>query len=214
MLLGGFYRVKIQHNSRQIPSNKKFTANKNYSDLVYGYLQQKSKLDESLGVRYIPKKEIRYISMAEELGLSRQTISKKMKGLQEQGLLYWDEKNKRYVLTTLEAELAALLPCDTVRVLCVNLQERSLSILAYLIKTYCQHGFKPCEINIDIMKQHVGLNVDNRGYNNQVIKDILALLWKLGFINFHVEKTFDAKTGGFKIRYILDRVDNKVEFFK
>lgn len=204
--------MEIQHNSRQIPSNEKYTANKKYSDLVYGYLQQKSVLDESLGLRYLPKKEVKYTQMAEDLGLSRQTASRKFNNLIEQDLVYYDEGNKRYILTKLEADLAALLPCDTVRILCVNLQERSLSILAYLIKTYFQHGQRPCEINIDVIKNHVGLNVDNRGRNNEVIKDIFLLLKKLGLIEYHTEKTFDAVSGGFKTRYILDKVDNKVDF--
>ena len=204
--------MEIQHNSRQLPSNEKYTANKKYSDLVYGYLQQKSVLDESLGLRYLPKKEVKYTQMAEDLGLSRQTASRKFNNLIEQDLVYYDEGNKRYILTKLEADLAALLPCDTVRILCVNLQERSLSILAYLIKTYFQHGQRPCEINIDVIKNHVGLNVDNRGRNNEVIKDIFLLLKKLGLIEYHTEKNFDAVSGGFKTRYILDKVDNKVDF--
>lgn len=204
--------MEIQHNSRQIPSNEKYTANKKYSDLVYGYLQQKSVLDESLGLRYLPKKEVKYTQMAEDLGLSRQTASRKFNNLIEQDLVYYDEGNKRYILTKLEADLAALLPCDTVRILCVNLQERSLSILAYLIKTYFQHGQRPCEINIDVIKNHVGLNVDNRGRNNEVIKDIFLLLKKLGLIEYHTEKNFDAVSGGFKTRYILDKVDNKIDF--
>lgn len=204
--------MEIQHNSRQIPSNEKYTANKKYSDLVYGYLQQKSVLDESIGLRYLPKKEIKYTQMAEDLGLSRQTASRKFNNLIEQDLIYYDEGNKRYILTKLEADLAALLPCDTVRILCVNLQERSLSILAYLIKTYFQHGQRPCEINIDVIKNHVGLNVDNRGRNNEVIKDIFLLLKKLGLIEYHTEKNFDAVSGGFKTRYILDKVDNKIDF--
>ena len=202
----------MQHNSRQIPSNKIYTANKQYSDLVYGYLQQKSILDETSGVRYLLKKDIKFTQMAEDLGLSRQTASRKFNGLIDEDLVYYDEEAKRYILTKLEADLAALLPCDTVRVLCVNLQERSLSTLAYLIKSYYQHGKEPYEINLDILKAHVGLSVDNRGRNNQVIKDILMLLKKLGFVEYHVDKDFSAETGGFRTKYVIDRVDNSINF--
>ena len=80
------------------------------------------------------------------------------------------------------------------------------------MKTYFQHGQKPCEINIDIIKEHVGLNVDNRGKNNQIIKDIFVLLRQLGFIEYHIEKDFDVVSGGYKTKYILDKVDNKVDF--
>lgn len=204
--------MEIQHNSRQVPSHEKITSNKKYSDLVYGYLQQKSVLDEGNGIRYLAKKEIKYTQMAEDLGLSRQTASRKFNDLIAEDLVYYDEENKRYVLTKLEADLAALLPCDTVRVLCVNLQERSLSTLAYLIKSYYQHGKESYEVNLDILKAHVGLSVDNRGRNNQVIKDILMLLKKLGFVEYHVDKDFSAETGGFRTKYVIDRVDNSINF--
>lgn len=206
--------MELQHNSRQIPSNKKYTANKKYSDLVYGYLQQKSKLDETSGIRFLEKREVKYTQMAEDLGLSRQTASRRINDLISEDLLYYDEDTKRYILRRLEAELAALLPCDTVRVLCVNLQERSLSVLAYLIKSYCQHGKEPYEVNLDILKAHIGLSVDNRGKNNQVVKDILLLLKRLGFVEYHVDRDFCAETGGFKTKYVIDRVDNCVDFAK
>lgn len=204
--------MEMQHNSRQIPSNKIYTANKQYSDLVYGYLQQKSYLDENTGIRFLPKKEVKYTQMAEDLGLSRQTASRKFNSLIKEDLVYYDEENKRYILTKLEADLAALLPCDTVRVLCVNLKERSLSTLAYLLKSYYQHGKTSYEVNLDILKAHVGLSVDNRGKNNQTIKDILLLLKKLGFIEYHIDRDFSAESGGFKTKYVIDKVDNCVEF--
>ena len=34
--------MEIQKNSRQIPSNEIYTANKQYSDILYGYLQHNS----------------------------------------------------------------------------------------------------------------------------------------------------------------------------
>ena len=129
----------------------------------------------------------------------------------EEGLIYFDAPNKRFILSTLEAELATLLPDDTIRVLCNTLQERCLSILAYLIKTFVQHESKPCEINLDIIKTYVGLSKSNRGTNNEVVRDIFVVLKKLGLIEYHTEKIFDAKTGGYKSRYILDKVDNRVE---
>ena len=50
--------MEIQHNSRQIPSNKELTSNKKYSDIFYGYLQQKSHLDKESGLRFLWKKEL------------------------------------------------------------------------------------------------------------------------------------------------------------
>lgn len=206
--------MQIQKNSRQIPSNEKYTANKNYSDILYGYLQHMSILDETIGVRYIEKKDIKYTKIAEDLGVTRQTVSKKFNSLIEEGLISFDAGNKRYLLRVLEAELATLLPDDTVKVLCNTLQERCLSVLAYLLKTYIQHGESSCEVNMDIIKGHVGLSKSNRGTNNEVIRDIFMILKKLGLIEYRIEKSLDSNTGGYRSKYVLERVDNRVQFFE
>lgn len=204
----------IEKNSRQIPSNEKYTANKNYSDILYGYLQHISVLDETLGVRYIEKKDIKYTKIAEDLGVTRQTISKKFNNLIEEGLLSFDGSSKRYYLLVLEAELATLLPNDTVRVLCNTLQERCLSVLAYLLKTYVQHGCQPCEVSLEVIKGYVGLSKTNRGSNNEIIRDIFIVLNRLGLIQYKLEKVLDQATGGYKTKYILEEVNNQVRFFE
>ena len=73
--------MEIQKNSRQIPSNEIYTANKQYSDILYGYLQHNSQLDEVSKIRYIPKKEISYVKLAQELNMHRQTVSSKFNNL-------------------------------------------------------------------------------------------------------------------------------------
>lgn len=206
--------MTIEKNSRQIPSNEKYTANKNYSDILYGYLQHISSLDEELGIRYIYKKDIKYIKIAEDLGLSRQTVSKRFNGLVEEGLLSFDTSGKRYMLRVLEADLATLLPDDTVKILCNTLQERCLSVLAYLLKTYIQHGEEECEVNMDIIKKYVGLSKSNRGTNNEIIRDIFLVLKRLGLIEYRLEKSMDVTTGGYKSKYVLEKVDNRVRFFE
>ena len=47
---------------------------------------------------------------------------------------------------------------------------------------------------------------------NEVIKDIFIILKQLGLIEYHVNKEIDKTTGGYRSRYILDRVDNRVQF--
>lgn len=204
--------MEIQKNSRQIPSDERYTANKNYSDILYGYLQHTSLLDQELNLRYIPKADIKYTSIAAELGITRQTVSKKFNNLIDEGLLVYDEGNKRYILSTLEAELATLLPSETIKVLYNTLQERCLSILAYLLKTYVQHGESECAVNLDVIKKYVGLSKSNRGTNNEVIKDIFLVLRKLGLIEYRIENARDPITGGYKTVYVLEKVDNRIVF--
>lgn len=204
--------MDIQKNSRQIPSDKVYTANKQYSDILYGYLQHNSYLDEKNNVRYIPKKEISYTKLAEVLNMHRQTVSAKFNNLIKQGLVIYNEDLKRYELVVIDATLATLLPDDTVRICYNTLQDRCLSILAYLLKTYIQHGEQPCQISIDVIKMYVGICVSNRGCSNEIVKDCLKMLQKLGFISYHKDKITDEKTGGIKFIYILDKVNNSITF--
>lgn len=204
--------MEIQKNSRQIPSDKIYTANKQYSDILYGYLQHNSYLDDVRQVRYIPKKEISYVKMAEILNMHRQTVSSKFNSLIKQGLIYYNEGERCYELVNIDANLATLLPDETIRVCYNTLQDRCLSILAYLLKTYIQHGEESCQISLDVIKSYVGVCVSNRGCNNQIVRDCLMVLEKIGFIQYHVEKEVDPKTGGVKTIYFLDKVNNFITF--
>ena len=205
-------KMQVFYDSRQIPSDKSLTGNKKYSDLLYGYLQVVSEREEGTNIRYIEKKNLKFTKIAADLQISRQTVASRLNNLIDMGLLKYDEVKKRYEFITIQKDLAALLPKPTVRILCNTLRERSLSILAYLLKSYFQHGQKPFNINIDILKAQVGLSSANRGTNNEVITDTLILLKKLGFIDYKVVKEMDKVSGGFKTVYILLSVDNYIDW--
>lgn len=202
--------MEIQKNSRQIPSDKIYTANKKYSDILYGYLQNHSYLDTKRNIRYIPKTELKYARIAADLQLCRQTVSTRFNNLMKQHLVFYNELEKRYELVPLEANLATLLPNDTIRILCNTLQERCLTILSYLLKTYIQHKESPCQINLDIIKEQIGLNRDNRGLNNQIVTDCFQVLQQLGLIIYDKIRVRDMKSGGMKTVYVLERVNNEV----
>ena len=212
MLKIGGEKMQVFYDSRQIPSDKSLTGNKKYSDLLYGYLQVVSEREEGTNIRYIEKKNLKFTKIAADLQISRQTVASRLNNLIDMGLLKYDEVKKRYEFITIQKDLATLLPKPTVRILCNTLRERSLSILAYLLKSYFQHGQKPFNINIDILKAQVGLSSANRGTNNEVITDTLILLKKLGFIDYKVIKEMDKVSGGFKTVYILLSVDNYIDW--
>ena len=212
MLKIGGEKMQVFYDSRQIPSDKSLTGNKKYSDLLYGYLQVVSEREEETNIRYIDKKNLKFTKIAADLQISRQTVASRLNNLIDMGLLKYNEVKKRYEFITIQKDLAALLPKPTVRILCNTLRERSLSILAYLLKSYFQHGQKPFNINIDILKAQVGLSSANRGTNNEVITDTLILLKKLGFIDYKVVKEMDKVSGGFKTVYILLSVDNYIDW--
>jgi DNA-binding transcriptional ArsR family regulator len=200
--------LKIQKNSRQVPSVTEYIGNKKYSDLLYGYLQHISKREEDSANRYIEKKDINYSSIAKEIGMSRQTVSSKFKALIEMGLISYNEETQVYELFALDKALATLLPAQTIRVLCNTLRERSISILCYLLKLYVREGESPCILNLDMIKTFLGLSEKNNGVNNQTILDTLYILSELKLIEVHCEEC------GTRLVYVLDKVNNEVKLDK
>ena len=69
--------MKIQSNSRQIPSAKTMTSNREYFDKMYSVLQEKSHLEvlpDGTHIRYLEKKEIPATRLAEWTKVSRQHL--------------------------------------------------------------------------------------------------------------------------------------------
>ena len=199
----------MKHNSRQIPSDKSIVGNKQYYDLLFGYLQTESLYDKDEKMPYLEKRQVNYTKLAAELKISRQTASKYVKHLLDCDIMVYDEYRKRYWLPPIDRQLAVLLPVNTVRVICNTLHPRCLSILAYLLKTYVQHNNETCDINMEVIKDYVGLNPKNRGVNSEIIRDCMFVLKKLELIDYKVEKRVENNTT--KTYYVLLWVNNEVD---
>ena len=197
----------MESNSRQVPSNKDIAAIKKYSDVLYSYLQINSEWD---GIkehnRYVLKKYIKFTQLAEILGMSRQTISNKYKWLIEVGLLI--EKQDRVELTTLEQDMATLIPFPTLRILTNTLSENSISIFAYLYKRYYA-AKKEFLFTYDQLKAFIGIGVNTRS-NDYIIKDILTVLEKLELIKIKKEMIPD-QFGGNRTQYYITYVSNYIK---
>ena len=130
--------MTIQSNSRQVPKVRMYTANKMYYDLLYGVLQEMSYYDFDLWGerrRYIDKCNIKYVDLAERIGLTRQSVSSKFKNLIELGLIEYEEEEKRYVLNSLDKNEAALIPFETLRRLNNTVNHNCISIYYSLCST-------------------------------------------------------------------------------
>lgn len=92
--------MQFEKNSRQVPKIKEVLSEKYYSDILYCHLQVISERNEDKVSRDVSKKDINFSKLAEELGMTRQTISKKFKKLIELGLLV--EEGDKYNLVVLE----------------------------------------------------------------------------------------------------------------
>lgn len=195
--------LQLQMDSRQIPKVVKYTANKKYNDLLYGFLQEISELNGK--ERYIPIGKISYIQIAQKLGLTRQTVSKKFKDLLELGLIIEDKENGKYILTNLEKKEGALIPFKTLRLLNNALSHNAISTYVYLLNRYIAEEETSYIFTLKQIKSFIGVSV-NTTSNNSIVTDILQVLKLIGLIEYKKYYTPD-----FDSYFVITAVKNEVQ---
>lgn len=202
--------LKIQSNSRQIPSNELYTADKKYNDLLYGILQEMSYISKE-NIRYINKSDINYVKLAQKLNLTRQTVSTRFKHLLEIGLIRYEESDKRYQLCSVDKTLCSLVPFETLRKLNNTLNQNTISIYVYLLKRFIANGEKPYQVLMTQMKKFIGITTSTTS-NNIVITDILRILQLLKLIDLeYIKEKKEEKTcssTSYKTNIIIKTVRN------
>ena len=192
--------MQFEKNSRQVPKIKEVLSEKYYSDILYCHLQVISERNEDKVSRDVSKKDINFSKLAEELGMTRQTISKKFKKLIELGLLV--EEGDKYNLVVLETNQVFFVPQETLRKMVSCFNERTISIYVYLANRYYANQDKGFDFNITGLKELTGLGTKTNN-NNYIITDILEFLQKLGLIKYG-KKTGHDEHGQIKTVYSLE----------
>ena len=114
--------------------------------------------------------------------LSRQTVSTKFKNLKELGLV--EEINKDiFQLIELSADIAALVPYNTLKLITDTLNENSISTYVYLLNCYYSNNCQPFQFTLDQVKSYIGISTSTRS-NNDIITNILYVLEKIGLIKY------------------------------
>ena len=184
--------LQIKQNSRQIPSSKDILSNAKYCDLLYGYLQGISDRDpQKNNCRYIQKKDIKFSTIATQLGMSRQTVSKKFKSMlegQEDSLplLRYSQQEKKYYLIDLDKSIATLVQHNTLLIMISCLQQRVISIYVYLLNRYFASTCKEFKYSLGELKRAVGIGDKSTG-NNYIINSALIILKKLGLLKYRYQ---------------------------
>lgn len=173
--------LKIQPNSRQIPKSKTICADKKYYDILYAYLQCISTRDETNGIRQFSKKEINFSKLGDMFNLTRQTVSTKFKNLQQLGLVIEDKDN--YKLVELSADIASLIPYNTLKLITDTLSEHAISTYIYFLNCYYANGNRPFQFTLDQVKSYIGISTSTRS-NNDTVTNILYVLEKIGLIKY------------------------------
>ena len=198
--------MKIEDNSRQVPSIEKYTADKKYRDLLYGVLQEMS-YSESIGgvtTRYVNKSDFSYESLGDRIGLKRATTSTKFKNLISLGLISEMPSEKRYRLDYLDKSVASLIPYETLRKLNNSLNHNAISLFVYLLKRYIANNEQEYVVTMAQMKNFIGIATTTTS-NNDVIIDILEVLKLLGLVDYEYRQVEKDKTNLF-----ITKMSNKV----
>ena len=198
---------------RQIPKTKEYCSNKEYYDILYGYLQQQSQWEQKKNNnrRYVDKSLINFSQLGRQLGISRQTASKKFKNLINLGLII-DEPGDKYYLTHLSADIASLIPNPTLKLITDTLNEYSISVYVYLLMRYIANNEEIFQFKLSDVKKHIGICSTTRS-NDEIITNILFVLQKIGLIKYHLttlqQENVDYKD--VKTIYQLDYLTNYIE---
>lgn len=212
--------MRIIENSRQIPKTKEYMISSHYYDTLYGYLQMMSHWDGIKGhSRYVYKKSINYSRMAEDLNLSRQTVSKRfnsmLEGTKQQEnsdippLIRLSEDGLRYELIALESNLAMLVPQTTLEVLVSALNDNAISVYVYLFNRYFANGFNKFKFSYPELKNAIGIAANSNG-NNYIISSILFVLSKIGLLSYNKENKIDEE-GRSICQHTITWMTNEIE---
>lgn len=199
--------LEIKSNSRQVPSIEKYTADKKYSDLMYGVLQEMSYLEKigDISNRYVNKSDFTFETLGDRVGLKRATASTKFKNLISLGLIEYIEEEKRYKLNYLDKTVSSLIPYETLRKLNNSLNHNSISLFVYLLKRYIANNEQEYPVTMAQMKKFIGI-ATNTTSNNEVITDILDILHLLGLVDWEYRQIEKDKTNIF-----ITRMSNEVK---
>lgn len=164
-----------------MPKTKEITSQKQYSDIIYGYLQTNSTYDERTGVRMVDKRAAMKTHIAAAFNITRQTVATKINKLKELGLI--EETLNGIKLIEIPANKAFLIPFNTMRKLTSAFNENAISIYVYLFNRYIANGEKGFDFTATQLKTFCGLGTNTHS-NNYIIEDILQVLAAAGLIKF------------------------------
>ena len=197
--------MQIEKNSRQMPSTSSVAREKDYCDLLYAWLQCNSERENMNDViRRIHKSKIKWVSIEKDFTrtlsdgtvdkvMSRKTIAKYFKHLEDKGLIELNEENDYYYLTVLDSTEANLIEYNTLSKLMNVLQKNSISVYIYLFNRYYANGKSSFIATIKQIKDFIGIATTTTS-NNIIIDDTLDILKRLGLLEYGLVNGEDNKT--------------------
>ena len=188
--------MKVELNSRQMPSNRDIVKEKNYCDLLYAWLQCNSEKVYADGYdRRIAKNKVKWTIIEKDFThimpdgrkekiMNRKTIAKYFETLVQLGLvtLY----DNYYYLTLLGVHDAHLIEYNTLTKLMNVLQKNSINIYIYLFNRFYANGCEPFVATMKQIKDYIGIATSTTS-NNAIVSDTIEILQRLGLLEMNIE---------------------------
>ena len=170
----------MSNNKRQILRGDDFMNNKNICDLTYAKLQIESNWNNGEDHRYIYKNKINYSEWARQLGISRQTLKKRIDYLKKAGFI---KEQKEVYLLEKRIDKVIYIPEETLRTLTNCMKKDTIKVYAYLggwFKWKKKNKQGKYNFTRYSLIQEIGLKKGKTTLDK--INDILLVLNKLGLI--------------------------------
>lgn len=200
--------------TRQMPCRREVVAEKQYSALLYAWIQCNSERTTPRSAdRRIEKKKCKFIAIERDMTdsqgnkvMSRKTISKYFKWLIDQGLLE-DDGGDYYNLRVLDKEEANILQYRTLTILLNTLRSEVIDIYQYLYGRFMANSGQAYIVTVSQMKEYIGIATTTTS-NNAVVMDAVDILDRLGLLKFRYVQT-EAKKTNIQIDWVVDRLPDR-----
>ena len=188
-----------------MPSTASIVREKDYCDLLYAWLQCNSeRISPNEQGRRLHKSKIKWVGIEKDFTrvlldgtvekvMSRKTIAKYFKHLEDKSLITYNENDEYYYLTVLEASEANLIEYMTLLKLTNVLQKNSISIYNYLFNRYYANGKSAFIATIKQIKDFIGIATTTTS-NNAIVDDTLDVLKRLGLLDYQLVNGDDNRT--------------------
>ena len=215
-------KLAPDNKSRRIPTTKEFLGNKQINDKVYGMLQAMSttaKVDDKI-VRFVYKKKVNKSEIAENFGVSRQSISRYFNKLIKCGFLNEIKVKSRdnchladaYELPE-NSDLFVPVEFETLVYLLDVTNADVIKVYTYLFnKDKCKKFSYGSNGKYEFTYKELSsvLNLSYQNKTNQKIKNILNALTLLGLIECSWNHKFNEKSK-FTLNIIRKYVDKTAQ---
>ena len=188
-----------------MPSTSSVAREKDYCDLLYAWLQCNSdRVNMNENGRRIHKSKIKWTAIEKDFTrvlvdgsvekvMSRKTIAKYFKHLENRGFIKLNEEDEYYYLTVLDSSEANLIEYNTLSKLLNVMQRNSINIYVYLFNRYYANGRNSFIATLKQIKDFIGIATTTTS-NNILIDDTLDILKRLGLLDYSLITGADNKT--------------------